>query len=155
MEAEKCNYIIRKQISMRRKSPQHSASLRNPPQASAILRKPPQSSASLRKCPNPQTQVGKVWWPSVSSCARIQFREAGIAITTIRDISREFGKFSESPGFFPRVREVFRESGNFSESPGSLCENPENLSNRLRARMVGSAAQWGVSSFTWLMRNGL
>ena len=78
----------------------------------------------------------------MSSCTRIQFREAGIAIPRIRDISREFGKFSESPGFFPRVREVFRESGKFSESPGSLCENPENLSNGLRARMVGSAAQW-------------
>ena len=54
-----------------------------------------------------------VWWPSVSSCARILFREAGIAIPRIRDISREFGKFSESPGFF-------RESGKFFESPGSF-----------------------------------
>ena len=107
------------------------------------------------------TAGGIVWWPSVSSCARILFREAGIAIPRIRDIFREFGKFSESPGFFPRVREVFRESRKFSESPGSF-PRVRVASARIRktcqtdcARMVGSAAQWGVSSSTWLMRNGL
>ena len=90
MEAEKCNYIIRKQISMRRKSPQISArlrkspqvsaSLRIPPQASAILRKPPQVSASLRKCksklvkdPRVRTAAGQLWRGRVRMSVLSQF----------------------------------------------------------------------------------
>ena len=73
-------------------------------------------------------------------------------------LSRESGIFPGSSGSFPRVRVFFRESGKFFRESGKFSErpgNPENLSNGLRARMVGSAAQWGVSSSTWLMRNGL